>query len=227
MILEIETEAAKSLLKVLLSCRCPIKEEVEEKIVHYYLSQKNQPSFDFRKIIEIADESDSDTVFHRLRDFCLYSKNNLDEIVITKEDVYRHFCSAFHWKVVEDALVSSYKDIKDIPSWFVGHMLLPVKLKERNKSICAEYSTSDLKVQLLNIFTPSDIKFKSNGLYSMHFASVISEINPAQFGMINQQLESIERFIEFRNDVKEIDYSDFQKFGDYRKFCETRYHKYF
>jgi hypothetical protein len=227
MILKIETEAAKSLLNVLLSCRCPIKEEAEEKIVHYYSSHKSEQCFDFQRIVEIASESDDDTVFHRLRDFCLYSKDDLDEILITKEDVYRHFCSTFHWKVIEDALVSSYKDIRSIPAWFVGHMLLPVRLREKNKMIYAEYAAAGLEIRLLNIFTPNDIKFESNGLYSMHFASVISTITPAQFRTINQQLESIKRFVGFRRDIREIDYSDFQRFGDYRKLCETRYSKYF
>lgn len=227
MILEIETGAAKSLLRVLLSCQCPIKDEEEKKIVEYYRSQKNQMTFDFQSIVDIASESGENTVFHRLRDFCLYSKNNLDKITITEEDVYRHFCSAFHWKVVEEALGSSYKDLRDIRSWFVGHMLLPVKLKEENRLIYAEYSTPGNKICLSNIFIPSDIKFKSDGLYSMHFASVISIVTPAQFKMINQQLESIKRFVEFRRDIDEIDYSDFQKFGDYGKLCETRYSRYF
>jgi hypothetical protein len=227
MIVKIETEAAASLLNVLLSCRCPIKEEVEEEIMHYYISQKNQPSFDFQKVIEMADKSSDNTVFHRLRDFCLYSKSNLDEIMITNEDVYRHFCSTFHWKVVEDALVASYKDITNIPAWFVSHMLLPVKLKKEGKSTYAEYSATNVRTRLLNVFISPNIRIKNEGLYSMHFASVISEINPSQFRMINQQLESIKRFTEFRNDVTEIDYSNFQKFGDYKKLCETRYSKYF
>jgi hypothetical protein len=227
MILEIETEAAKSLLGVLLSCQCPIKKEAEKEIVQYYLSHKHDSTFDFQKMIEIAGPADGNTVFHRLRDFCLYSKNNLDKITITEEDVYRHFCSAFHWKIVEDALVSSYKDISDIRAWFVGHMLLPVRLKGKRDSVLAEYSTSDAKIRLLSVFIPPDIKVKDNGLYSIHFASVISEITAEHYRMINQQLEAIRRFIEFRNDVKEIDYSDFQKLKNYREFCENRYLKYF
>lgn len=166
-------------------------------------------------------------MFDRLRDFCLYSKDSLDEILITKEDVYRHFCCTYHWKVVEDALISSYKDIVNVPTWFVGHMLLPVKLEERGKETHAEYSFSNTKIRFLNIFRPPDIKLEKNGLYSIHFASVISKIDSAEFRMISQQLESVKRFVEFRNDIKKIDYSSFQRFGDYRKFCEKRYLKYF
>jgi hypothetical protein len=225
--LKIESKAAQVLLNVLLSCRCPINEDVEKKIVDYYKSKKKEQVFDFQKMITIAEESDSDTVFHRLRDFCLYSKNDLNDVNITLEDVYRHFCSIFHWKVVEDALTYSYKDIKNIPTWFVGHMLLPVTIKEQNKALCADYSFSGLKILMRNIFVPDGIKIRENGIYTIHFASVISEINPAISKMINQQLESINRFVEFRNDIVEINYANFQRFGDYGKFCRERYLKYF
>lgn len=225
--LKIEREAAKVLLNVLLSCRCPIKENVEKKIVDYYISKNKEQTFDFQRMITLAEESDGDTVFHRLRDFCLYSRNDLNEVTVTSEDVYRHFCSTFHWKVIEDALISSYKNIKDIPTWFVGHMLLPVTLKKQNNATYAEYCFPDLRILIKNIFVPAEIKIHENGIYAIHFASIISEINPTISRMIGQQLESINRFVEFRKDIVEIDYLDFQRFGDYGEFCRKRYLKYF
>ncbi len=225
--LKIEREAAKVLLNVLLSCKDPIREDLEKKLIDYFLSKKNERIFDFQKMVTIAEESGSDTGFHRLRDFCLYSKNDLDEVIITREDVYRHFCSTYHWKVVEDSLVSSYKSIINIPTWFVGHMLLPVKLKKRNKATYAEYSFSNLTIDMQNVFVPPEFKVQESGIYAIHFASIVSEINPAVSRMMNQQLESVNRFIEFRKDIGEIDYTKFQRFGDYSKFCQERYLKYF
>ncbi len=225
--LKIERHAARVLLNVLFSCRCPIKENVEQKIVDYCISNKKEQTFDFQRMITIAEESDSDTVFHRLRDFCLYSRNDLNEVIITSEDVYRHFCSTFHWKVIEDGLISSYKNIKCIPTWFVGHMLLPVNLEKQSRAVRAEYYFSDRKIIFENIFVPSDIAIREEGIYTIHFASIISEISPAISKMIGQQLESTSRFVDFRKDVKEIDYADFQRFGNYKEFCRERYTKYF
>lgn len=229
--LEIETDAAITLLKVLLSCQCPISKKTEEEIAQYILPQRNKPSIDYKKIIEIAGGPKKDTVFKRLRDCCFYSKNNLDEVVITKKDIYKHFCSAYHWKINEETFLSTPErantPITNAPSWFIGHMLLPVKLTQEKGSTNAEYAGSGFKIHLFNVFTPPDIKIQTNRSYAIHFASVISEINIAQSRIISQQLDTIDKFTDFRRDVKAIDYSDFQKFGDYRRLCESRYSKYF
>jgi hypothetical protein len=67
MLLEMETKAAKLLLRVLLSCQCPINKNDEEKIIQYYLSQRDKPSLDLQRIIDIVGESNGYTVFHRLK----------------------------------------------------------------------------------------------------------------------------------------------------------------
>jgi hypothetical protein len=100
--MRIKTSALRKLLNIILSCRCPMKKDVEEKVISFYLSQKNKKSVDYRRIIQIADQTKKETVFHRLKKFCQYSKNDLNkEIIITEEDVFRHFCSTFHWRVIE------------------------------------------------------------------------------------------------------------------------------
>ncbi|MGD6805365.1 MAG: hypothetical protein ACQCN4_00175 [Candidatus Bathyarchaeia archaeon] len=231
MILEIETDAAAVLLKVLLSCQCAISNEAENEIAHYITSQMDKPSIDFKRIIDIAGGPDADTVFRRLRDCCFYSRSSLDEVVITKDDVYRHFCSAYHWKIAEDALQlipqNANNPISNIPSWFIGHMLLPVKLIGEKDSIKAEYAGLGFRIQILNIFVPSDIEIQKGAIYAIHFASVISDINFAQYIIISQLLESVYRFVEFRKEVKVIDYADFQKYGNYSNLCKSRYGKYY
>ncbi|MGD6851749.1 MAG: hypothetical protein ACQCN6_06810 [Candidatus Bathyarchaeia archaeon] len=231
MILEIETDAALILLKVLLSCQCAISKKTEEEIAHYLLSQRSKISVDFKRLIDLAGGPTFDTVFRRLRDCCFYSKNNLDKVVITKEDVYRHFCSAYHWKINEEALTTIPENantpISNVASWFVGHMLLPVRLMDEKGSVRAEYSGSDSKISIFNVFIPPDMELHKDAIYSMHFASVISEITLAQAELINRQLEVIDQFIEFRKEIKTMDYGDFQKFGNYRNLCEGRYRKYF
>jgi hypothetical protein len=229
--LEIETEAAKALLRILLSCQCPITKEAEEKITHYFASQQRRPALNFQKMIDLAGGGKLDTAFRRLRDCCFYYKTDLDEMAITKEDVIRHFCSVFHWKFNADTMAACPKGVNtpitDAASWFVGHMLLPVKLKKENDSVHAEYSGSDFKLQLFNVFTPQDIEIEEDTMYAIHFASVISEITHAQSKMVGQQLETNDNFKNLRDTTKSIDYAHFQKYGDYRQFCENRYNKYF
>ena len=231
MVLEIEADAAVILLRVLLSCRCSISKKAEEEIAHYILSQRSEPSIDFERIIDLAGGPTFDTVFRRLRDCCFYSKNNLDEVVITEEDVYRHFCSAYHWKITEESLTNIPENantpIINVPSWFVGHMLLPVRLMDEKGSVKAEYSGLGFKISIVHVFIPSDMEIRADDIYSIHFASVISEITSAQARMISQQLNSIYQFLGFRQETKIIDYANFQKFGNYRGICENRYLKYF
>ncbi|MCW4009407.1 MAG: hypothetical protein NWF05_02150 [Candidatus Bathyarchaeota archaeon] len=232
MLLEIESEAAKLLIKVLLSCQCPISLAAEKEIIQHYHTHSNGDCFDFKQMLDIVGESCGETAFHRLRDFCVCSKNDSEDEVITKGDIYSHFCSVAHWNMAEDALASSYAitkncPITDHPTWLVGHMLLPVKVKEENNTVNAEYSGLDFTLQLLNIFFPPEIEIETDAFYAIHFASVISKITPTQSKMINQQLESIDRFIESRKQITRIDYAAFQKYGNYRKFCKNRYCKYF
>jgi hypothetical protein len=150
---------------------------------------------------------------------------------MAKEDVYKHFCSAYHWYITEDALKAIPENantpITNIHSWSVGHMLLPVRLVEENNSVNAEFSGLGFKICIFNLFIPSDMEIQTDAVYSTHFAAVISEINLAQAKMISQQLEAINRFIEFRKETKAIDYLDFQKIVNYRSLCESRYCKYF
>jgi hypothetical protein len=120
-----------------------------------------------------------------------------------------------------------YEDIKDIPSWFVGHMLLPVRLKKENRSFTAEYSFFNKKIIFKNVFVPPDIPFETDGLYCIHFASIIAKINNEQFQNLKQHLEEIDLFKRYREEVIVIDYSEFQRFGNYQKTCRDRYLKYF
>jgi hypothetical protein len=230
MLLEMETKAAKLLLRVLLSCQCPINKNDEEKIIQYYLSQRDKPSLDLQRIIDIVGESNGYTVFHRLRDSCFEYKDNLSAPTITQEDIYRHFCGICHWEFVNISL-AYHENIKNtpisnIPAWSVGHMLLPVKLRQENNLAFAEYSGPDYKIELSNIFVPPDFEIKTDAVYAIHFASLITEITDAQAEIINQELDNIPKFTEFRKKLKSIDYANFQGFGNYRKICENRYSRY-
>jgi len=226
--ISIETRAMRVFLNILLSCRCPVSQEVEEEIVGLYLSGRDKPYIDYVRVLESADRMNCETPFHRLKEFIAYHINDLgQELFITLDDVFRHFCTMFHWRIVEKSLFNGYKNIIDIPSLFVGHILLPVVIKREKGEYMAEYTFGNRIINLKNIFVPGDMNIVQNKQYAVHLASVVSSLEKHDFNMISLHLEEIDLFRLFRENLESIDYSDFQRFGDYRKICEDRYTKYF
>ena len=128
---------------------------------------------------------------------------------------------------MERSLPSSYKNLTNIPAWFVGHMLLPVSLKKEQKSYSALYHYGYKKLIIKNVFLPKEIQFNSDDLYCVHFASVISKITKQNNDMIKSQLEEINNFKNFRDSIKEINYLEFQRYGNYFEICRSRYLKHF
>ena len=225
--IHIETDAMRVFINTLLSCRCPVTEEVEKGIVELYKAN-HERYLDYCKVLEIADKNPTETPFHRLKEFIIYSINEPgQELFITRDDIFRHFATMYHWRVVERSLVSGYKMITHIPSWFVAHMLLPVVLKKEEGKYMGEYTYEDRIINLKNIFVPGDMEIEENTPYCLHLASVVAPLEQFTFRMISRHLEEIPLFKTFRDDIDIIDFADFQRFGDYRKICEDRYNKYF
>ena len=234
--IKIDNKGFEMLLRMLLSCRCPLKDEIENKLVSLYYSKKNEEYIDYNSLISLGDEQlqldeckqkSTDTVFHRLKEFCLYSINDLDkEIIITEEDVYRHFCTNFHWRHVERYFLKNFDKIENLSSWFVGHMLLPITLKHEDNSVIGEYSFFDRKIILRNIYISPNIPIEMNGYYCIHFAAIISKVNEDQFNMIFKHLEENKLFKQYRQDLKIIDYKNYQRFGNYYEIVKNRYKKF-
>ncbi len=226
--IEIQKDAFKILLNVLLSCRCPISEDVEKRLIKYFKKHESLNAYNYNEIMNIANKGKGETVFHRLKEFCLYSVNDFSsELTISLEDVLRHFSSGFHWRLVEKGLSSGYKNLTFLPSWFIGHMLMPVKLEKENKKMIAKYAYSKSIIRFKNIFIPKEIKILSDKFYCIHFGFVISQISEEQSKMLFNELEIIDNFRIYRENLSEIDFSHYQRYGDYFNICKTRYSKYF
>jgi len=228
MSLAINLKAYFILLKILLSCRCPVSDKTERKLIRYYKSNSRKGNVNYDAIIRIADEEEDETVFHRLKEFCVCSIDDLREgYEIRVEDVLRHFSSSYHWKVIETSLHSSYKKVIHVPSWFVGHLLLPIKIQSNKNEPEISFLLKTHSVRLNSLFIPSNLSINPNKYYCVHFASVISDISFAQFEMLRQQLNEIPQFSLFCKDIKEINYLNFQRYGNYYAFCQQRYSAYF
>ena len=225
---KIKRSALKCLLNCLLSCRCPISDNIEEELIDFYKSSEGEYEVNYESVVAIAEKEGRETVFHRLREFCTYSIDNFSNLpVISVNDVLRHFCTIFHWHLVENALPKSYKQLIDIQTWFVSHMLLPVELTMNDGKVQGTFTDFDGCLILRNIFLPPDIPLSEGSVYCVHFASVIAEVSRHQFDLLNSHLDDIEEFKIFRKQISEIDYLHFQQFGDYQSICRERYTKYF
>lgn len=224
----INNVAYKNLLKVLLSCRCPLSENVESDLVNYYINNSSTNNLDYSEIMEITKAEGKETVFDRLKEFILYSVDDFSRTyVISVEDVIRHFCSGFHWRRTAQLLSASYINLTDLPSWFVGHMLTPVRIVQESGSPLARYSYSGGSMLFKNIFIPSDVIVNSKKDYCIHFAFVISDITENQASIISHELDLIDNFKTYREYLSEIDYSEFQRYGNYFEICKGRYKKHF
>lgn len=223
--ISIESEAMKLLINTLLSCRCPLPKELEEEIVSIYLQCSNCRYVDFGVVLEKAEIMGGDNPFNRLKEFITYNINDLgQELFITIDDIYRHYSTSFHWRIVERSLLENYKNIRDIPSWFVGHMLLPAVYKGEG---VAQYTSGSKVITLKNLFVPADLDITTGRLCGVHLASVVGILDGYYYQMINRHLEEITLFRLFRDDIDTIDYCAFQRIGNYKKDSEKRYFKYF
>ena len=226
--ISINQKAYYILLKVLLSCRCPVSDNTEKKLINYYKKNSEKRHISYDTIINLADQEEDETVFHRLKEFVICSVNDLSKgYEITVEDVLRHFSSIYHWKVVINGLQNSYKKVIHIPSWFISHMLLPIDIQTNKGQYQISCTLNNLTINLNNLFIPSDLSISSNKYYCAHFASVISDISRAQYKLLQQQANEIPQFELFYKGIEIIDYLNFQRYGNYSLFCNNRYKKYF
>lgn len=226
--ISIEVRALKVFINILSGCRCSLSEELEKAMVEEYFASREGNYTSFDRLMKLADKMGDDTPLHRLKEFIAYNINDLgQELFITLEDVLRHFSTKFHWRVAETGLFHNYTMIKDIPSWFVGHMLLPAVLKEEDGKFMAEYVYENRIINLENVFVPSSSEVKVNDYCAVHMASVVAPLDRYDYEMIGRHLEEIRLFRLFREDLERIDYSDFQRFGDYQAIAREGHARFF
>jgi hypothetical protein len=179
--------------------------------------------------LKIFDENDS-TVFHRLADFTIWSaRMNNDKLIIERENVLRHFASSYHWDhVVGQNMDHSYRKVISVPKWFIGHMLLPVEIVVTTKnSIKASYNFKEGQIELKNLFIPPEFDISSTKSWAVHFASVLTPLSTNEESLIHTLIDMNPLFVCCRKEITEIDYMNFERFGNYTATGKKRYRKYF
>jgi hypothetical protein len=227
--IQIYRDALDLVFRTLLSCECPVTESEERNIFQLLTSSRRGDAIDYERVLKVF-KPDQDTVFRRLHDFAIWSAPADSQVyIITRDHVIRHFSSTFHWnQVVAQGMSGAYKKVLHIPSWFLGHMLLPVRItRVEGEVMSAAYEYEGGRVILHNLFSSSVDRPKCDETWAAHFAGLLALLTPEECRVVHLMTEMNSLLVRFRHDVKEIDYTNYERHGNYLNLCKTRCAKYF
>jgi hypothetical protein len=227
--LTIDRDALELTFRTLLTCRCPVTEDEEQAIFEILESTPHNESINYNKVLEIFP-SEANTVFSRLADFSVWqAPTGVSLYCINRDHVIRHFASSYHWdQVVAQGLVGSYKKVKSIPSWFMGHMLLPSRVVSvEGETATASYEYEGGNIMLTNLFAPKMYNPKPGEIWAVHFAGLLGPLSVEEQKTAILMIESNNMLVNLREEITEIDYHDYERYIDYRAFCEERHQKYY
>ncbi len=219
--IHIEKRALATLLYGILSCQCPVTEDVERTLFKEFDKQagaRGAEGWSLEPFLKIADCNPVRTPLHLFLEFCRFARNDPFDFPITHDDVIRYFCSGFHLRAVLAGI--DPLRVPFPPGHIVGHMLLPVRLREGASS--AVFSLGSHKVRLVNLFTPPGM-VENKGWYGVHLGMTITPLSQAQVRMAQAHLGLLPEFEGQVAKAKVVDYSAYQTFGDHRAQIAARY----
>ena len=216
----IEQKGLETILNTLLSCKCPVEEQVELAVFKAYHQVKNRELIDYGIFLEIADRNPQRTPLHLLADFCSHSKDNLKAFTITHNDTIRYSCTGYHFNNFKDSINPLV--VRDNASFLVGHMIVPARLKGDDGMINGYTRKDNHTIVFNNLLVPPEMSFNENTVYGIHLATAVTELTEAQEEMVVQHLDNITGFDDLLKSVDEVNYCDFQYFGNYREQVQIR-----
>jgi len=219
----IETGALRTMLCAILSCRCPVTARTEEAWVAKWREAADEQFVALDPFMGIADTNPERTPLHLFVDFCSSSKEDPETFTITEDDALRYFSCRYHF----DQILSGIDPLAvvDPAAHMVGHMLLPAQIDTWSPSDGADcnVAANGHVVRLRHVVVPLDIAHDApGGWYGVHFGTILTRIDARRRKMVDSHLRRIGEFRSFLSRVEEIDYSDYQSFGDYRRHVERR-----
>lgn len=221
----IRQEALELTFRMLLSCQCPLTDEQERALFNCLTALKPGTTLDCRELPTILNAHDN-TPINRLVHFSVWmAPAHANEIVIERDYVLRHFSSSYHWNhVVSPTLSAAYAKVRSIPTWFLAHMLLPVALERTgNGAIHGIYHFKDGEIRLHNLFLPPELADLDPPVWGVHFASAITPLSFDEAMLVRMLGDANPLLTEFRGEISAIDYSNFERYGDYRAMCVERH----
>lgn len=221
----IEVAAYKAILFGTLSCRCPVTLEIESAFFEEYYRIRNSQITEFAPIKAIADRNPVKTPVHNLLEIASYGHDDPTDFTITLSDVLRALGSQFHFNNMIGNL--NHMTVRDVPSFLVSHLLVPMRLALLGERIQAIYTFKRQKIFFKNIFVPTDIKWDEDTLYAVHMGTVICSLSPVQAENLQAHLDLISDLEHLCSQFERVDFSDFQYYGNYYRQVKDRFQRYF
>ncbi len=218
--IQIEKKGLETILNTILSCRCPVDENVEAAVFETYHKVKHQELIDYNEFLQVAGSDTKRTPLHLLADFCTYSKDDPSSFIITHNDAIRYSCTGYHFnhfKTNIDPL-----SVRDTLAYLIGHMIVPARLKKDGPSISATYTHQSHTIQFYNIVIPPNLEIGTNTAYGIHLATAVTTLTESQENMVYAHLNNILGYHDLVKHVSEVDYTKFQSFGNYRAQVQER-----
>ncbi len=220
----IEKEAIETLLYGILSCHCPVTEEVERGLFQTFrefAGQARGSLLPLAPFLDMAERNPVRTPLHNFLAFCGEQGWEAGKEPVTHNHAIRYFCSRFHFQAIL-ATIDPLR-ISDPEGHLLGHMLLPVQIKPDGLRAVATVSGNEILLE--NIFCPAEIVVPAGAWAGAHLGMILTVLDQGQATMVQELLGSIEEIPGFARRAQGIDYADYQTFGDHGAAIRVRYQR--
>jgi hypothetical protein len=197
-----------------------------EDVGKAYVSLDGEDIVDYSALLKIAEKEADYTPFHMLLEFASYGQDNLDEFTITHNDVIRLFSTKYHFDFVSNNLINPMV-VSDTASFLVNHMMLPMQLSQQDGVLQGEYTLDGHTMRVFPLITPPGLEIESDAIYGVHMCSVLTPLTEAQVTMIETQLALSNEFATLAKHVAEVDFTQYQHFGNFNQKISDRHQKIF
>lgn len=221
----LEREAFRTMLFGALSCRCPVTRETEDALFAEYFGWTDPQSRPLSPILDIVDENPSRTPIHNLFEVASYGRDDPENFTISFGDAMRALGSKFHFDNVCRGLEPLA--VKDVPSFLVSHMLVPVSISRESENDRAFFYFQEKDVIFDAVFFPPELEWEKGAVYGLHMGTVICRLTGDQGSGLMHHLALIPGFSRLCGQVLWIDFRDFQYYGNYCDQVRERFRRHF
>jgi hypothetical protein len=225
MTIRMTTEAFRAMLYGTLSCRCPVTEETEKKLFAELFTWPAGEVRDFAPVQAIIDGNPARTPLHNLLEIASFGQEDPGNFTIRVGHALRALGSTFHFNNLVSGLDPLV--VKEVPSFIVSHMLVPVRLRREGDRFGATFTFAGRGIFFAPVFLPPDIAWSADGEYALHMGTIICALDAEPSRHLTGHLSLIPDFAFFCRQVEGVDFTDFQYYGDYVSQVRARFARYF
>jgi hypothetical protein len=216
----IASDALKTMLIGLLSCKCPVTETTEKALWARFFSEDTNEVLDLAPFMDIVHANPVLTPLHHLVEFCSYGHDSPQTMHISLSDVLRYFSSRFHYRGMSahiDPMI-----VRDLPSFLVTHMMIPATLVDSSKGMMrVDLPVKKGAIQFTNVAFVPDMEQKPGSVYGVHMGAALTGLDPLQVQICWNHLafKEFEFLVQY---VNHVDFRLFQHLGNHQQRIEER-----